>query len=408
MARKKFLFVGAPIFSLCCLAFALPSAPPISSRQDHGDDEPVKDGKWHYTRNCSGCHNDNGDGRGKTILALGLTARDFKQGGFAFGDSREAITRTINTGVPGRSPMPPFKGVLTDDEISLVVDYVFTLMPPRKDERPKNTILAVQDRPVVARGKLPPLAEHGADIPRGLLIGTPQGMTFEYDVEGVKLLAVRLGAFADRQDWHDRGGGYLKPLGQVVWQNDDDVAGLTGSLPFGDDLLQDADDSGVLMRVLESTSVREGLASVTYAVRNRGGAGPVGLHCSETVRTDALSVGPGFTRTWKFALTPGTELVVPVAGASNGPWKLGPHRGDPPARWWVRERRDGGAEAALVQSSHDCAVPDPSSQAGRLEFQFFEYTESKTATPIQFSATLVTVPKWSSELGDKLMKELVK
>lgn len=406
MHRTTCFVRGASLLSLCCLAIAFAPSTARSSHQDHGDDEPVKDGKWHYTRNCSGCHNDNGDGRGKTILALGLTARDFKQGGFAFGDSREAITRTINTGVPGRSPMPPFKGVLTDDEISMVVDYVFTLMPPRKDERPKNTILAVKDRPVVARGKLPPLAENGVDIPRGLLIGTPQGMTFEYDIDGVKLLAVRLGGFADRQDWHDRGGGYLKPLGQVVWQNDDDVAGITGSLP-SDDLMEDA-DQGTLVRVLESTSVRNGAASVSYAVRSRAGAGPIGVRCSETLRTDALSVGPAFTRTWKFELAAGSELVVPVAGASNGPWKLAPHRGDPPARWWVRERRDGGAEAALVQSSHDCAVPDPSSQAGRLEFQFFEYTDSKTPVAIQFSATLVTVPKWSSELGEKLMKELIK
>src|SRR5262245_5829723 len=77
------------------------------NRQD--PDEPVRDGKGLYTRNCAGCHNDNGDGRGATILQMGLTARDFKQGGFAFGDTPEQLAKTITTGIPGRSPMPSFK-----------------------------------------------------------------------------------------------------------------------------------------------------------------------------------------------------------------------------------------------------------------------------------------------------------
>src|SRR6185503_1837275 len=122
---------------------------------------------------------------------------------------------TIASGIPGRSVMPGFKGVLSDEERELVVEYVITIMPPGavvNDAR--GTEMVVRDRPVIARGKLPPLVEKGPEWPRGLLIGMPEGLTFEYRTDDVRLLAVRQGAFANRQDWNDRGGSYLEPLGQ--------------------------------------------------------------------------------------------------------------------------------------------------------------------------------------------------
>ena len=275
--------VATQLLLLSCALFGVamqPNSAPVQGQD--GGDEPVKDGKWFYTRNCSGCHNDNGDGRGATILALGLTARDFKQGGFAFGDSREAITRTINTGIPGRSPMPSFKGILKDEEIALVVDFVRTLMPPRKDEAPKNTEMIVKDRPVIARGKLPPLEKDGKDIPRGLLIGTPEGMTFEYDLADVKLIAVRLGAFADREDWSDRGGAYLKPLGQVIWQAQPDAIHF--------------EMSSHKTPSLKSTWIRDGVAGISY---EGGGAHGPPEPIDETVRARTTSIGPAFSRSFR-------------------------------------------------------------------------------------------------------------
>jgi mono/diheme cytochrome c family protein len=402
--------VATQLLLLSCALFGVAMQPNVAPVQGQdGGDEPVKDGKWFYTRNCSGCHNDNGDGHGATIVALGLTARDFKQGGFAFGDSREAITRTINTGIPGRSPMPSFRGILKDEEIGLVVDYVRTLMPPRKDEAPKNTEMIVKDRPVIARGKLPPLVEGGADIPRGLLIGTPEGMTFEYDVSDVKLLGVRLGGFADREDWSDRGGAYLKPLGQLVFQSDDDLEPFFGAVsPLGP--LEELES---LTSVLESTSIKHGRVTVTYALRSRSTSRVIN-RCHETLRTDVLSIGPGFTRTILFETDSANigfdggsfwRIIVPIAGSTSGQWRLASHAGDPPARWWLRDRSDKGVDAVLIRSTVAASIRTVKQKSGPLEFQL-DFDSSVANKPVQLTASTVTVTKWSTELGDQLVKEL--
>lgn len=179
--------------------------------------EDARDGAWLYERNCSGCHGPTGAGDGVTAKELGVQPRNFNQGGFSFGNTREDLFRTISSGIPGRSVMPSFRGVLPDEDIGLIIDHVRTLMPPQDEQDARASVLAVGVRPVVARGKLPPIAEGLPERPRGLLVGLPSGLTFEYDAEDVRLLGVRLGPFADREDWRSRGGGYLRPLGQPIY-----------------------------------------------------------------------------------------------------------------------------------------------------------------------------------------------
>ncbi len=178
--------------------------------------EEPRDGKYLYARNCAGCHGLTGKGDGETAKQLKVVARDFAAGGFAFGNTREALFRTISSGLPGRSVMPAYAGSLTEEERWLVVDYVRTLMPLTENESGDSAQLVVRGHCAMARGKLPPVVEDGPEVVRGLLLGFPGGLSMEYALDDVRPIAARLGAFAKREDWDGRGGSYLRPLGTLV------------------------------------------------------------------------------------------------------------------------------------------------------------------------------------------------
>ncbi len=189
--------------------------PPVEEEEDDifpPDFEEPKDGVGLYLQHCATCHGAQGDGKGPLVLEE--PARSFEEGGFSFGNSREALFKTITSGLPGRSKMPGFKSYLTEDQRWLVVDHVRTLMPEEQTVSARDTELRVLDRPVVARGLLPSLGDDLPDWPRGLLIGSPDGLSFQYRTDDVRLVALRMGRFADRRDWNGRGGDPLVPLGQ--------------------------------------------------------------------------------------------------------------------------------------------------------------------------------------------------
>ncbi|MEQ1893626.1 MAG: c-type cytochrome [Planctomycetota bacterium] len=166
-----------------------------------------------FVTNCAACHGESGDGKGTT--ELDRPARSFQDGGFSFGNTPEALFKTISTGIPG-SPMAGFDSSLTEEERHLVAAYVVTLGPPITEVKEEDMILTVKDKPLVVRGLLPSLGEGLPQTPRGLLIGDPSGITFEYRVDDVRLLALRQGGFVKRTDWTGRGGTELEPLGKVV------------------------------------------------------------------------------------------------------------------------------------------------------------------------------------------------
>jgi mono/diheme cytochrome c family protein len=168
-----------------------------------------------FAANCAKCHGLDGSGTGPAVLDR--PARNFKEGGFSFGNTPEVIARTIAHGIPG-SPMPAFEGALTDEQLRALAGLVVTLGPPVKEVSEAETMLHVTDEPLIVRGILPPLEEGGPRLPRGLLIGTPDGLSFQYAADDVRLLAVRQGDFVKRSDWGDRGGSPLEPLGKVVWK----------------------------------------------------------------------------------------------------------------------------------------------------------------------------------------------
>lgn len=189
-----------PILAATCLALA-PGA------------QDLERAKKLFLANCASCHGETGDGKGTT--QLDRPARSFQDGGFSFGNTPEALFKTISTGIPG-SPMAGFDSSLSEEERHLVAAYVVTLGPPITEVKEEDMILAVKDRPLVVRGLLPSLGEGLPEHPRGLLIGDPSGITFEYRVDDVRLLALRQGGFVKRSDWTGRGGTALEPLGKVV------------------------------------------------------------------------------------------------------------------------------------------------------------------------------------------------
>src|SRR6185295_1999320 len=62
-----------------------------------------------FAKTCATCHGLDGSGQGPSVLDR--PARNFKDGGFSFGNTADAIFNTISSGIPG-TPMPAFADAL--------------------------------------------------------------------------------------------------------------------------------------------------------------------------------------------------------------------------------------------------------------------------------------------------------
>ena len=170
-------------------------------------------GQETYMMYCAQCHGVTGDGT--ATIEIDRPARSFIDGGFSFGNTVHAISKTTTSGIPG-TPMPPFAEVLTPEEIKDVSEYVRTFADVLPEATLDETELVVSNRPVVARGLLPSLGDGLETHPRGVMIGNPDRFSYEYDAEPVRLLAIRQGPFLRRADWGNRGGSALEILGRIV------------------------------------------------------------------------------------------------------------------------------------------------------------------------------------------------
>jgi mono/diheme cytochrome c family protein len=304
----------------CLIPLVLILVPAVAARDDDGQGP---DAVALFARNCATCHGLDGSGTGPSVLDR--PARNFKEGGFSFGNTAEAIARTLAHGIPG-SPMPSFEGVLSEVERRALAEYVVTLGPPVKEVSEAETIMVVKDRPLIVRGILPPLVEGGPKIPRGLLVGLPDGLTFEYDVDGVRLLAVRQGDFVKRTDWGGRGGTPLEPLGRLIWS---DAPGgnppqrwclahgewVSTTTAEGKSRSTVVEHLLPLRVTLKSTGVLDGVPSLDYELRDAEAPEATPLATvHESVRF--LSVGPasGFARAFELEPTaPARTLLAVVA-----------------------------------------------------------------------------------------------
>lgn len=192
-----------------------------------------------FIEHCARCHGETGDGNGTTELER--PARSFMAGGYAYGNTIQAVMRTLTYGIPG-TPMPAFGESLTDQQRSSLAIYVIGLGPPSTTSSRTESVLAVTDRPLVVNGMMDDPTAAGEREPRCVVIGFPNGTSFQYRHTGAALLAVRQGDFLDRADWRDGGGAPLRALGKTSWVADD---GARGASTF-----ERASDGAALTRAL--------------------------------------------------------------------------------------------------------------------------------------------------------------
>lgn len=262
----------------------------------HGQGARAVDAPALFAEHCAACHGELGDGKGTTVLPR--PARSFLEGGFSYGNTDAAILRSISHGIPG-TPMPSFHQALTEEQRTALVHHVVSLGPPRDEVAPRDAVLTVGDVPLVVRGFLPAAAEGAPELPRGLLIGTPTGATFQYRADDVRLVAVRQGEFVERRDWVGRGGRPLEPLGSVAYL---DGAGDPGPAfrRLGPDGPED------LRATLTGTWIQGRTAGLSYRLRDAKGATLATVR--ETPSTVHSSVGSGFRR--RFELSCGSRPLA--------------------------------------------------------------------------------------------------
>ncbi|MBM3975720.1 MAG: hypothetical protein FJ299_01875 [Planctomycetes bacterium] len=310
------------------LATSFPSA--TRSAQEPAQ-APVSnlDARSLFMTYCAACHGETGDGNGTT--KLDRPARSFKDGGFSYGNTPEVIAKTLQYGIPG-SVMPSFGKALTDEQRLLLAKHVISLGPQDLPTESPDRVLVVKDRAVVARGKLPPIVESGEEIPRGLLVGTPDGFTFAYRTDDVRLIAVYQGEFAERTDWMGRGGTQLKPLGKLVAElGTAPTAMFQIPRAFGAQPTEPAGRSIPLFARMRSSRAEGDRIFVAYdLVKEKNDRGPALLSVEESIRSATTSVGSGWRRNFRIAnawdSAVNVELLQPVDLAKLGVTELGTTR----------------------------------------------------------------------------------
>ena len=245
------------IFALSS-AFLYGCSDPPTEQTVHQQEMQTQSSEEIYMMYCAQCHGTKGDGQ--AMIHLDRPARSFIDGGFSFGNTVEAIAKTTRSGIPG-TPMPPFGELLTEEEIILVVKHVRQFAPTLKEALPNEMEMVVGNKPAVVRGTIPPIQDGLQLHPRGLLVGNPDGFTYEYRADDVRLLAIRQGQFVERTDWTGRGGTPLKPLGLVVVLVEN---GNPNPMFFSKDGTQ-------LFTKLKSTNVMNSFGTLGYDIVNDQG-----------------------------------------------------------------------------------------------------------------------------------------
>ena len=193
---------------------AQPTVPAVAESAHAGTTSAAEGTRVLFLANCAQCHGEKGDGEG--VTQLDRKARSFLDGGFSYGNTKDAILRSITHGIPG-TPMPAFGKALDDAQRVALAQYVIAFGPDQIVVDASESEMVVKDRPLIVRGNLPSIVEGAPEWPRGLAIGTPDGLTFEYRTDDVQLVGVRAGRFVNRTDWGERGGTALEMLGQLAW-----------------------------------------------------------------------------------------------------------------------------------------------------------------------------------------------
>ena len=343
-----------------------------------------------FAANCAACHGADGDGQGTT--KLDRPARSFRAGGFSYGNTEDALLRTITFGIPG-TPMPAFESSLSAEERLALAGFVLALGPPVERIDPESTVIKVGARPVIVRGLLPPIAPEGAgaiERPRGLLIGRPEGVTFEYRVDDVRLLGLLQGGFVERRDWTGRGGAALAPLGTVVQL----VEGGDPRAPFR------LADAGELEARLEGSWIDGDEAGVAYRLLRDG---TVHAHVREAPRPAGTSAGAGFARTFRIVAERDLRLVQRVFACGEerrvDSFRTGAPDGARAMEWTVWRRADGMHDVIGVGLGADGRSPGAQGGAYELHLALAAGDEARVET------VHATAYAWSPEIRARFALE---
>ncbi|MBK9383762.1 MAG: cytochrome c [Planctomycetes bacterium] len=291
----------------------------------------VADGEKLYAQHCALCHGISGDGQGQ--MKLDPPARSFQSGKFSFGNTPEQLVKTITSGIPGRSPMPAFELILTEVERRAIVKHLATLMPIEQATNAESTEMVVLGKTLFARGLLPALAGGLPVRERGLLVGVPEGLSFEYRVDDVRLLALRLGRFASRRDWGGRGGDALEPLGRVL-------AAMQG----GDPEASFAKSGAPLRAAFRGTWTRGDESIVELELVDAAGASLGRLE--ERLEVVALRDGTGVERRWSGGGAASGVALDPLGSrGKSATWE------EQSGWWWTHEPLEDGTTLVTAVSA---------------------------------------------------------
>jgi cbb3-type cytochrome c oxidase subunit III len=120
------------------------------------------DGQAIYTQRCEICHGAEGDGNGPAAANLDPKPRDFRRGWYKIRTTTsgqlptdEDLIRVISNGMPGTT-MPAWKGVLTDEAIAAVAQYIKGFARRFERETPQTVAAAAKvqsNAESIARGR---------------------------------------------------------------------------------------------------------------------------------------------------------------------------------------------------------------------------------------------------------------
>jgi cytochrome c oxidase cbb3-type subunit I/II len=154
------------------------------------EDPFVEEGRGIYSRYCSGCHGDAGDGRGPAAAMLLVKPRDFTKGVFKFRSTAagtlptdDDLLRTITHGL-ARTSMPEWS-LLPDRERRAVIGYVKRFYPEWTARGP-GRVVPVPSRPSFVG--TPESVARGKDLYGMLECGTCHGPTGQGDGPSAKTL----------------------------------------------------------------------------------------------------------------------------------------------------------------------------------------------------------------------------
>jgi len=390
------------LLSLLALLALLPSGDGDEALADHP-------GRAAFIRACARCHGEDGSGRGTTELER--PARSFEDGGFSFGNTPEAIMNTIRGGIPGSS-MPAFEGAWDEDALRELAEFVIALGPERTTVARGETVLSVGEQARVVRGALPPISQDAAPVPRGLLVGLPGGLSFEYRYDEVALLGVRYGELVERSDWTGRGGTPLVPLGRLVWTSPVEAPVVAFETVRAFVRSHDPEQApfvraGGLAPVTvagRGTRLDGPHAEILVALRRDGSELAAGTLAPLAVPT---SLGTGFGERW--ALRPGGLLRAALRlGPADVPLDRfttpAPREDTTPALWLVTAREDG-VEVLVVRATEP-GLPQVLARDGERLLLAFASPRRPDAPPVAYEIVRLLLPEWTDEARATLTREL--